>query len=64
MGAGIGALSFELLATGAERVTVVEAAPAYIAASAIRFGVSCTRCEVWRPCSSDTASCGCGVMKR
>src|SRR2546428_7226736 len=33
VGAGIGALSFELLAAGAERVTAVEAAPAYIAAA-------------------------------
>lgn len=31
VGAGIGALSFELLAAGAERVTAVEAAPAYLA---------------------------------
>lgn len=31
VGAGIGALRFELLAAGAERVTAVEAAPAYIA---------------------------------
>jgi magnesium-protoporphyrin O-methyltransferase len=33
VGAGIGALSFELLAAGAERVTAVEAAPAYVAAA-------------------------------
>jgi 2-polyprenyl-3-methyl-5-hydroxy-6-metoxy-1,4-benzoquinol methylase len=33
VGAGIGALSFELLAAGAERVTAVEAAPAYLAAA-------------------------------
>jgi predicted RNA methylase len=33
VGAGIGALSFELLAAGTERVTAVEAAPAYIAAA-------------------------------
>src|SRR3989442_2733149 len=33
VGAGIGALSFELLAAGAERVTAVEAAPAYGAAA-------------------------------
>ena len=33
IGAGIGALSFELLAAGAERVTAVEAAPAYVAAA-------------------------------
>ena len=32
VGAGIGALSFELLAAGAERVTAVDAAPAYLAA--------------------------------
>lgn len=31
VGAGIGALSFELLAAGAERVTAVEPAPAYLA---------------------------------
>src|SRR6201997_1384538 len=31
VGAGIGALSFELLAAGVERVTAVEAAPAYVA---------------------------------
>ncbi len=33
VGAGIGALGFELLAAGADRVTVVEAAPAYVAAA-------------------------------
>jgi SAM-dependent methyltransferase len=33
VGAGVGALSFELLAAGAERVTAVEAAPAYLAAA-------------------------------
>ncbi len=33
VGAGIGALGFELLAAGAERVTAVEAAPAYVAAA-------------------------------
>jgi len=33
VGAGIGALSFELLAAGAERATVVEAAAAYVAAA-------------------------------
>ena len=33
VGAGIGALSFELLAAGVERVTAVEAAPAYVAAA-------------------------------
>src|SRR6266849_8330760 len=33
VGAGIGALGFELLAAGAERVTAVEAAPAYLAAA-------------------------------
>jgi len=33
IGAGIGALGFELLAAGAERVTAVEAAPAYVAAA-------------------------------
>jgi magnesium-protoporphyrin O-methyltransferase len=33
VGAGIGALSFELLAAGAERATVVDAAPAYLAAA-------------------------------
>src|SRR5256886_15302564 len=33
VGAGIGALSFELLAAGAELVTAVEAAPAYVAAA-------------------------------
>jgi SAM-dependent methyltransferase len=33
VGAGIGALSFELLAAGAEVVTAVEAAPAYVAAA-------------------------------
>jgi magnesium-protoporphyrin O-methyltransferase len=33
VGAGIGALSFELLAAGTERVTAVEAAPAYLAAA-------------------------------
>ena len=33
MGAGIGALSFELLAAGVEQVTAVEAAPAYVAAA-------------------------------
>ncbi len=33
VGAGIGALSFELLAAGAERATAVEAAPAYLAAA-------------------------------
>ena len=33
VGAGFGALSFELLAAGAERVTAVEAAPAYLAAA-------------------------------
>ena len=33
VGAGIGALSFELLGAGAERVTAVEAAPAYVAAA-------------------------------
>jgi len=33
VGAGIGALSFELLAAGAERVTAVEAAAAYLAAA-------------------------------
>lgn len=33
VGAGIGALSFELLVAGAERVTAVEAAPAYLAAA-------------------------------
>ncbi|HYU08726.1 MAG TPA: class I SAM-dependent methyltransferase [Gemmatimonadales bacterium] len=33
VGAGIGALAFELLAAGAERVTAVEAAPAYVAAA-------------------------------
>jgi SAM-dependent methyltransferase len=33
VGAGVGALSFELLAMGAERVTAVEAAPAYLAAA-------------------------------
>ena len=33
VGAGIGVLSFELLAAGAERVTAVEAAPAYVAAA-------------------------------
>jgi magnesium-protoporphyrin O-methyltransferase len=31
VGAGVAALSFELLAAGAERVTAVEAAPAYVA---------------------------------
>src|SRR5260370_15359188 len=33
VGAGIGALGFELLAAGAQRVTAVEAAPAYLAAA-------------------------------
>jgi len=33
VGAGVGALSFELLAAGVERVTAVEAAPAYVAAA-------------------------------
>src|SRR2546430_13651785 len=33
IGAGIGALSFELLAAGAQLVTAVEAAPAYVAAA-------------------------------
>jgi magnesium-protoporphyrin O-methyltransferase len=33
IGAGIGALGFELLAAGVERVTAVEAAPAYVAAA-------------------------------
>jgi magnesium-protoporphyrin O-methyltransferase len=33
VGAGIGALSLELLAAGVERVTAVEAAPAYVAAA-------------------------------
>jgi SAM-dependent methyltransferase len=33
VGAGVGALSFELLAAGAQRVTAVEAAPAYVAAA-------------------------------
>src|SRR5690348_4742116 len=33
VGAGVGALGFELLAAGAERVTAVEAAPAYVAAA-------------------------------
>jgi SAM-dependent methyltransferase len=33
VGAGIGALSFELLAAGAERATAVDAAPAYLAAA-------------------------------
>jgi predicted RNA methylase len=33
VGAGIGALGFELLAAGAETVTAVEAAPAYVAAA-------------------------------
>jgi cyclopropane fatty-acyl-phospholipid synthase-like methyltransferase len=33
VGGGIGALSFELLAAGAERVTVVEASPAYMTAA-------------------------------
>lgn len=33
VGGGIGALGFELLAAGAERVTAVEAAPAYLAAA-------------------------------
>jgi len=33
VGAGIGALSFELLAAGAERVTAVEPAPAYFASA-------------------------------
>jgi len=33
VGAGIGALGFELLAAGVERVTAVEAAPAYVAAA-------------------------------
>ncbi len=33
VGAGVGTLGFELLAAGAERVTAVEAAPAYIAAA-------------------------------
>jgi magnesium-protoporphyrin O-methyltransferase len=33
VGAGIGALSFELLAAGTERVTAVEAAPAYLVAA-------------------------------
>jgi len=33
VGAGIGALGFELLAAGVEQVTAVEAAPAYVAAA-------------------------------
>src|SRR2546423_14906344 len=33
IGAGIGALSFELLAAGAQLVTAAEAAPAYVAAA-------------------------------
>jgi SAM-dependent methyltransferase len=33
VGAGIGALSFELLAAGVERATAVDAAPAYLAAA-------------------------------
>ncbi len=33
VGAGVGALSFELLAAGAERVTAVEAAPGYLTAA-------------------------------
>ena len=33
VGAGVAALSFELLAAGAERATAVEAAPAYLAAA-------------------------------
>jgi magnesium-protoporphyrin O-methyltransferase len=38
VGAGIGALGFELLAAGAERVTAVEAAPAYLAAARAEAG--------------------------
>src|SRR5437879_13657233 len=70
VGAGIGALSFELLAAGAERATVgtcerrsrsrIWDAPCF----AIRIVASCTLREGWTPCLFDRASRGYSIRRR
>ena len=70
VGAGIGALSFELLAAGAERATVgtcerrsrskIWDAPCF----AIRIVASCTLREGWTPCLFDRASRGYSIARR